>query len=60
MKSDRRTALLTLLAGALAALAAIAAKRGYTGAGRLAGRLSKPLQPKVQTKTYGYKEIDLS
>ncbi len=60
MKSDRRTAIVALLMGALAGLAAVAARRGFTGAGRVVARLGKPLQPQAETKTYGYKEIDLS
>ena len=60
MKTDRRTTLKALLTGAVAGLALVAYRKGFKGAGKLALSASKPLQPKVETKLYGYKEIDLS
>jgi hypothetical protein len=60
MNKDRRTALLALLTGTVAGLALVAARRGFKGADKLAARLGKPMAPKVETKTYGYKEINLS
>lgn len=61
MNTNRRTALLALLTGAVAGIALVAARRGFKGADKLAARLGKPLAaPKVETKTYGYKEINLS
>jgi hypothetical protein len=61
MNTNRRTTLLALLTGTVAGLALVAARRGFKGADKLAARLGKPLvTPKVETKTYGYKEINLS
>lgn len=60
MNVDRRTTILALLSGALAGIAIIAARRGVPGAGKIAGRLTRPIQPKAQAKTHGYREIDLS
>lgn len=60
MKTDRRNALVMLLAGAAMALAALAARKGVPGAGKLATRLGKPLNQQAKTEYYGYKEINLS
>jgi hypothetical protein len=60
MNNDRRTTLKALLLGTMGGLALVAARRGFKGANKLAARLGKPLVPKVETKTYGYKETKLS
>ncbi len=60
MNQGRRMTLLALLSGALAGLALVAARRGFKGAGRLAARLGKPLQPQAPAKMYGYREVDIS
>lgn len=60
MTGDRRMAILALLTGALAGLALIAARRGFPGAQKLAGKLARPMQPRAKAPTYGYKEINLS
>lgn len=60
MNKDRRMTLKALVLGTLGGLAVIAARRGFMGAGKLAAQAGKPLAPKVETKTYGYKEINLS
>ena len=48
------------MAGAAAGLALVAYRKGFTGAGKLAVRMGKPLQPEAKTNMYGYKEIKLS
>lgn len=60
MNETRRTALLALLTGALAGAALIAARKGVPGARGLVTKLAKPMQPKAEAKTYGYKEVNLS
>ena len=60
MDKGRRTTLLALLTGAVAGLAVVAARKGVPGAKKLATRMAKPMQPKVETKMNGYKEINLS
>lgn len=60
MNKERRTTILALLSGAVAGLAIVAARKGFKPAGKLAARVGKPLQPKVEARTYGYKEVDLS
>ncbi|HYG56706.1 MAG TPA: hypothetical protein VD902_01370 [Symbiobacteriaceae bacterium] len=57
---NRRTTLKALMAGAAAGLALVAYRKGFTGAGKLAVRMGKPLQPEAKTNMYGYKEIKLS
>lgn len=60
MNNDRRATLKALVAGAAAGLALVAYRKGFKGAGKLAAKVSRPVQPKAETKMYGYKEIDLS
>ena len=60
MNEKRRTTILALLTGALAGMALVAARRGLPGAGKLAAKLAKPMQPQAQAKLYGYKEVNLS
>lgn len=60
MNAKRRSTILALLTGALAGMALIAARKGVPGATKVAAKLAKPLQPQVPTKTYGYKEVNLS
>ncbi|HWI60393.1 MAG TPA: hypothetical protein VNT75_01000 [Symbiobacteriaceae bacterium] len=60
MNKERRTTLLALVTGAAAGLAIVAARRGVKGADKLAARLGRPMAPKAEAKTYGYKEINLS
>lgn len=60
MDKGRRTTIAALLTGAVAGLAVVAARKGVPGAHKLATRMVKPVQPKVETKTYGYKEVNLS
>lgn len=58
--TSRRSAILGLLSGAVAGLALLAARRGFTGAGKWAARLGKPVAAKAETKYYGYDEVKLS
>ncbi|MBY6277997.1 hypothetical protein [Symbiobacterium thermophilum] len=60
MKTTRRNALLTLLTGALAALAVAAGGRGLPGARAAARRLARPAQRQAKVKMYGYTEVNLS
>lgn len=60
MKTTRRSAILALFAGALAALAAAAARKGLPGADAAARRLAGPALPQAKVEMYGYTEVNLS
>jgi hypothetical protein len=60
MNQERRMTILALLSGALAALALMAARRGFPLAHRWAARAARPAQHQAETRYYGYKEVHLS
>ena len=60
MNSTRRKAILTHFTGALAALAAAAARKGLPRAGAAARRLAKPAMQQAKVEMYGYTEVNLS
>ncbi|MBP2018968.1 hypothetical protein J2Z79_002384 [Symbiobacterium terraclitae] len=60
MKTTRRGSILTLLTGALAALALVAARKGFPGAQAAARRLARPGLPDAKVEMYGYREVNVS
>lgn len=57
MDKERRNALFTLAVGLLAGLGLAMAKKGITGPAKLVAKLPRPNAP---TKSYGYRETEIS